>query len=96
MTADHTASAFARHKRIAFQFSGGRDSTAALYLLRAYWSRMTVIHLDTGDQFPETREVVVAVGRDLLEAGVDLVVIHSDVSRYREQVPQPSSVKQFA
>jgi phosphoadenosine phosphosulfate reductase len=86
VAADPVASAFARHKRIAFQFSGGRDSTAALYLLRAYWSRMTVIHLDTGDQFPETREVVAAVGRDLLAAGVDLVVIHSDVNHYREQV----------
>jgi phosphoadenosine phosphosulfate reductase len=86
MTADHTASAFARHKRIAFQFSGGRDSTAALYLLRPYWYFMTVIHLDTGDQFPETRAVVAAVGRDLLAAGVELVVLHSDVNNYREQV----------
>jgi len=86
MTADPVASAFARHQRIAFQFSGGRDSTAALYLLRAYWSQMTVYHLDTGDQFPETREVVAAVGRDLLAAGVELVVIHSDVNHYREQV----------
>jgi len=86
MTADPVASAFARHQRIAFQFSGGRDSTAALYLLRAYWRQMTVIHMDTGDQFPETREVVATVGRDLLAAGVELVVIHLDVNRYREQV----------
>lgn len=55
---DPIKSAFARHSRIGFQFSGGRDSTAALYLLREYWGRMEVYHLDTGDQFPETREVV--------------------------------------
>lgn len=55
---DPVASAFARHERVGFQFSGGRDSTAALYLLRDYWPRMTIYHLDTGDQFPETQEVV--------------------------------------
>lgn len=47
-----------RHERIGFQFSGGRDSLAALFLLRAHWERMTVYHLDTGDLFPETCEVV--------------------------------------
>ena len=52
------AQAFARHPRVAFEFSGGRDSLAALYLLRPYWGRMTVYHTDTGDQFPETQEVV--------------------------------------
>ena len=47
-----------RHKKIGFQFSGGRDSLAALYLLKPYWKMMTVYHLDTGDQFPETIELV--------------------------------------
>lgn len=56
---------FSRHERIAFQFSGGRDSLAALYLLRPYWARMTVYHLDTGDQFPEHREVVRRVAAEL-------------------------------
>lgn len=55
---DAIESAFARHDRIGFQFSGGRDSTAALFKLREYWPRMTIYHTDTGDQFPETREVV--------------------------------------
>jgi 3'-phosphoadenosine 5'-phosphosulfate sulfotransferase (PAPS reductase)/FAD synthetase/ubiquinone/menaquinone biosynthesis C-methylase UbiE len=74
------ASAFTRHARIGFQFSGGRDSTAALYLLRPYWDRMTVYHLDTGDQFPETRAVVAQVEKD-----VPLVRIYSDVAKVREQ-----------
>lgn len=73
----HVESAFARHDRIGFQFSGGRDSTAALYLLRPYWDRMTVYHLDTGDQFPETRAVVEAVeaemGRSMTRITTDVV-----------------------
>lgn len=52
------AAAFARHERIAFQFSGGRDSLCALHLLRPYWDQMTVYHLWTGDDFPETQKVV--------------------------------------
>jgi 3'-phosphoadenosine 5'-phosphosulfate sulfotransferase (PAPS reductase)/FAD synthetase len=49
---------FSRHKKIALQFSGGRDSLATLFFLRDYWPLMTVYHTDTGDQFPETKEVV--------------------------------------
>lgn len=55
--------ALTRHQRVAFQFSGGRDSLAALYLMRAYWDRMRVYHLDAGDQFPELRAVVDAVNQ---------------------------------
>lgn len=56
---------FTRHKKIAFQFSGGRDSLAALYLLQPYWDLFTVYHLDTGDQFPEAREVVDRVAAEV-------------------------------
>lgn len=49
---------FARHKNIALQFSGGKDSLACLYLLKDYWDRLTVYHLNSGDAFPEAREVV--------------------------------------
>lgn len=49
---------FSAHKKIGFQFSGGRDSLAALHVLREFWEEMTVYHLDAGDQFPETKEVV--------------------------------------
>jgi phosphoadenosine phosphosulfate reductase len=82
VAAGPVASAFARHRRIGFQFSGGRDSTAALYLLRPYWDRMTVYHLDTGDQFPETRAVVEAVERDM---GKPMTRIAGDVEAVREQ-----------
>lgn len=81
------AAAFTRHARIGFQFSGGRDSTAALYLMRRCWSFMTVYHLDTGDQFPETRAVVEAVNQD-----VPIVRIHTDVHAVREQYGMPSDL----
>lgn len=48
----------ARHKRIAFQFSGGKDSTATLFYLRKYWDRFVVYFCDSGDSMPETLEIV--------------------------------------
>lgn len=71
--------AFRRHENIALQFSGGRDSTATLYLLRPFWDRLTVYHVDSGDQFPETRAVVDRVARD-----VPITIIRSDVEALRE------------
>lgn len=50
-----------RHEKIALQFSGGKDSLAVLYKLRQHLDRITVYHLDTGDQFPETRQIVEAM-----------------------------------
>ena len=52
------AQVFDRHERIAFQFSGGKDSTAALMLLRPFWDRFTVYFCDSGDSMPETLQVV--------------------------------------
>lgn len=52
---------FDRHTKIAFQFSGGKDSLAALYLLEAEWGRMTVYWLNSGDAFPETLDIVAMV-----------------------------------
>lgn len=54
-------SAMDRHPgRIAFSFSGGKDSTAVLFLLRAAGrlKEVTVYHVDTGDLLPEMREQV--------------------------------------
>ena len=79
--------AIARHQRIAFQFSGGRDSTAALYLLRPYWDRMTVYHVNTGDQFPELAAVVARVERD-----VPVVRIAGNSPAWREAHGMPSDL----
>lgn len=74
------ADAFARHHRIGFQFSGGRDSTAALYYLRPLWDRMTVYTLDTGEMYPETRAVI-----DAVEEDIHVNRIHSDVEAVRRE-----------
>lgn len=84
--------AMQRHERIAFQFSGGRDSTAALYVMRPFWDRLTVYHVDTGDQFPELRAVVDAVERD---TGLPIVRITSDVIAYWREVGYPSDIVPF-
>lgn len=89
---DPIEQAFNRHERVGFQFSGGRDSTAALYLLRKHWPKMAIYHLDTGDQFPETRKVVQDVRRDLQAAGCDLTVIRSDVFAVRKAHGLPSDL----
>lgn len=80
--APEIASAFARHQRVGFQFSGGRDSTAALFELREFWDRMDVYHLDTGDQFPELRAVVDAVENLLPKR---LIRIRGDVAAVRQE-----------
>jgi phosphoadenosine phosphosulfate reductase len=51
--------------RTAFQFSGGKDSTAALFLLRDEWSTFTVYSLLSDDMFPETKEFILDVAKDL-------------------------------
>lgn len=62
-TAEQT---FARHQgRIAFQFSGGKDSTAALLLLKQYWDRFTVYFCNSGDMLPETVHFVEDFARQL-------------------------------
>jgi phosphoadenosine phosphosulfate reductase len=50
-----------RHDRIALQFSGGRDSLAVLHLMQPYWDRLTVYWCNTGDAYPETRELMAQV-----------------------------------
>lgn len=80
--------AFARHERIAFHFSGGRDSTAALYAMRPYWGRMKIYHIDTGDQFPETVRVVNAVEKDVGH----IERLYSDVHAVRREFGFASDV----
>jgi 3'-phosphoadenosine 5'-phosphosulfate sulfotransferase (PAPS reductase)/FAD synthetase len=49
---------FDRHEKIALQFSGGKDSLVVLHMLREYWGRLTVYYCDSGNSFPETRELI--------------------------------------
>lgn len=47
---------FHRHKKIAFQFSSGKDSAAILWLLEEFWPKIDVIWINPGDPYPETIE----------------------------------------
>ena len=40
------------HKHAVLQFSGGKDSTALMYLARPWLDRITVIFGETGATFP--------------------------------------------
>jgi 3'-phosphoadenosine 5'-phosphosulfate sulfotransferase (PAPS reductase)/FAD synthetase len=68
--------ALARHKRVALGISGGKDSTAAAYLLRRHWDRIRFYHADSGDLLPEVRDVV----RELRDILPNLTVVRSDVA----------------
>lgn len=50
-----------KHKKIALQLSGGKDSLACLYIMRPYWDRLAVYWLNTGAAFPETVEQMKAI-----------------------------------
>lgn len=82
-----------RHQRIAFQFSGGKDSTAALFLLRPYWDRMTVYWLDSGDSFPETRALI----HEVLSCGINnFVRVQGRVHEVVAEFGPPSEVVPFS
>ncbi|MCH8180269.1 MAG: phosphoadenosine phosphosulfate reductase family protein [Proteobacteria bacterium] len=81
------AACLARHERVAFQLSGGRDSVAALYAMRNWWPLMTVYHLDTGDQFPELAAVV-----DRIALDVPVLRVRSDAPAIRAMLGDPSDV----
>lgn len=78
----------ARHQKIGFQFSGGRDSLAALYALRDYWSDITVYHLDAGERFPETVAVVDRVSREV----PNFVYIKGDLEKTERERGYPTDL----
>lgn len=89
---DPVQQVLSRHERVGFQFSGGRDSTVALYMLRQWWPQITVYHVDAGDQFPESRSVVARVRADIETAGGRFEVIFTDVEKSRQEFGLPSDL----
>lgn len=53
---DPTAMFFARHLKVALEFSPGKDSAACLWLLEPYWDRLVVLWANPGNPYPETLE----------------------------------------
>ena len=78
-------------RHIAIQFSGGKDSLAALYLSEPVWDRATILHGNTGAMFPH----MLAFVRETAERiGVPLVEVHPEVSVIQniEEFGFPSSL----
>lgn len=77
-----------RHRRAALQFSGGKDSLALVYLLRPFWDRLTLYHVDAGDLLPEVREII-----DQVAAAVpDFRRINPDTERWSGVYGLPSDL----
>lgn len=56
---------FARHRKVAFELSGGKDSTAALYALESWWPQMTVYWCNPGRPAPEVQQHVYRIAQHL-------------------------------
>jgi phosphoadenosine phosphosulfate reductase len=80
---------FARHRHVAFQLSGGRDSVAALHMMREWIPRMTVYFADLGDSFPETLEVINQLEQRF---GFTSQRVTSDSKRWRSEHGDPTDV----
>jgi 3'-phosphoadenosine 5'-phosphosulfate sulfotransferase (PAPS reductase)/FAD synthetase len=80
----------ARHERVALQFSGGKDSMAALFLLRPWLERITVYWVNAGDSFPETLRAIEAT-REQVKIP-HFVEVRSDARAWREQNGDPSDI----
>ena len=50
-----------KSKKVALQFSGGKDSLVLLHMMQPFWSDLTVYYVNSGDSFPETDELMAAV-----------------------------------
>lgn len=66
------ADALAEHKRWAVTFSGGKDSTVVLHLVRSVAPDTPAIFIDSGAEFPETLEFVAGVP--------NVLVVHAEMS----------------
>lgn len=77
-----------KHSNIALHFSGGKDSTAILYLLRPWLDNITVYWCDTGDTCPET----VAVIEEVKEWIPKFRTIKSNSKQWRKENGIPSDI----
>lgn len=77
------------HDRIALSFSGGKDSLACALLVKSYFDRITLYHVDTGDYLPEQRSVIDTVEREML---YKFVRIHTDVGAWIDEHGLPSDL----
>lgn len=67
--------------RTALQFSGGKDSLALLFHVRALWDFIDVVHVDSGDLPPDMKELI----RDIEHLIPNFIRIQADSIGYRER-----------
>lgn len=77
-----------QYKKPALQFSGGKDSLACLYLLKDQLDKIDVYYLSTGDECPETKEVVESVRRWIPR----FIEIESNSSKWRAENGLPTDL----
>jgi 3'-phosphoadenosine 5'-phosphosulfate sulfotransferase (PAPS reductase)/FAD synthetase len=64
------------HRNAVLQFSGGKDSTALMYLARPYLNEITVLFSETGATFPHLRRHVEQTCRKL---GARMTIVHPEI-----------------
>lgn len=76
------------HENAVLQFSGGKDSLAALYFLKPMWNELTVMWCNTGDAFPETIRQVAKL------AGVvkNVEIVTANIFSQQEKFGPPTDV----
>lgn len=79
------------HKKAVLQFSGGKDSTAMLYLARPWLDRIEVVFAETGATFPHVVEFIHETANRL---GVTLITIGADepLDEYHTRMGLPSDI----
>ncbi len=77
-----------KHDKIVLMFSGGKDSTACLYLLKPFWDKITVLWVNTGNFFPENEMIV----RKFAAEVPSFVEVKTDVNAYKEKFGLPSDL----
>jgi len=79
------------HKNAVLQFSGGKDSTALIYLARPWLERITVVFAETGATFPHLVRHIEDTCRKL---GAKLVVVRpaTDVHEHTAHYGLPADI----
>lgn len=88
---EDSLSNMAKHFDCIVQFSGGKDSLAALHIARSKWNRLICFYGDTGGFYPH---MVKFVWETCKKLAVPLYVCKPNISlyRYHESVGYPSDI----